>query len=105
MTLTNPSLTYNESFEGDSSDEDEDEEITLRPGAGTALDGTEAGQVDSASEAQRGSLACERLLAHFSRKAGDRGSITDFFCQLSGPDQGRRDCSGDAYFQAKVGFE
>ena len=32
-----PSLTYNESFEGDSSDEDEDEETTLRSDAGTAF--------------------------------------------------------------------
>ena len=58
--------------ESSDEDDDHDEEITLRPGAGTALDGTEAEQVDSVSEAQRDSLACERLLAHFAREAGDR---------------------------------
>ena len=42
-----------------------------------SLGGTEAEQVDSVSDAQRDSLACERLLAHYARKGGDRRSITD----------------------------
>lgn len=72
-----PARFNNESFAGDSSDEDEDEEISLRPRAAPASEDIEAELVDSVTDAQRDSLACERLLAHYARKGGDRRSISD----------------------------
>jgi hypothetical protein len=72
-----PSRFRNESLVGDSSDEEEDEEIVLRSRAALASEDIEAEQVDSVTEAQRDSLACERLLAHYDRKGGDRRSISD----------------------------
>ena len=44
---------------------------------GVASEDYEAEQVDSVTEAQRDSLVCERLLAHYARRGGDRRSISD----------------------------
>jgi hypothetical protein len=93
-----PSRFRNESLVGDSSDEEEDEEIVLRSRAALASEDIEAEQVDSVTEAQRDSLACERLLAHYDRKGGDRRSISDDLLMFIN--------SVDlTNFQAKIGFE